>query len=84
MYPSTLMRAVDIGLALSENDLHLIRAVRTLAAHGELPSLGHAAGRTHDIIIGTVFIKLRSLGGMIIVIAVEDDDGVTDGMGAVG
>ena len=65
VYPTALMRAVDVGLSLCQYDLMLVRAKRTLAAHGQLETFRHTAGRTHDPVPAVTLIKLRSLTGAV-------------------
>ena len=71
--PRTLMRAVDLRLALREADIFLIRAIRVLRAEFDLPAVLHAARRTHYIIIAVALVELRALDGRLVLVAVIDD-----------
>ena len=82
--PSALMRPVDIGVALSHDGFALVWSVGTLGTHGELPSGSHAASGTHYPIVTVVLIELRTFGGMVFVVAVEDNDGLANGASAIG
>ena len=63
----------------------LIGTVGRLGAHGQLETGRHTACRTHYPVPAVALVELRTLAGAILgAIAVEDDDGLTDGAGTVG
>ena len=84
VYPAALMRAVDAGLTLCQHLLVLVRAKGRLRAHSQLKASRHAAGRTHNPVPAVALIELRSFAGAVLrAVAVEDDDGLADGLGTV-
>ena len=84
MHPRPLVGSVDVGLALRHNLASLVRSVYVLAAHGKLPSMLHAASRTHYPVVAVALVQLGSLGGVVKLTAVEDDARLAYSLGAVG
>ena len=85
VYPTALMRAVDGRLPLSQHHLVLVGAVGTTRAHGQLEARGHAARRTKNPVPTVALIELRAFAGAVLgAVAVEHDDRLADGAGAVG
>ena len=84
IHPSTLMRAIDLGVALGKGHLHLIGAVYILGALHHLPPRLHTACRMEDIVIAVVFIELRALTSRMLAMPVEDDTAGRDSLGGIG
>ena len=82
--PTTLMRAVDVGLALCQHDFMFVRTIGTFTAHGQLEACWHPTCRAHNPIPAIAFVELRSFAGAVfITITVEHDNGIADGTCAV-
>ena len=85
VHPRALMRAVDAALALCKHNLMLVRAVNVLGTHSHLEARRHAAGREHYPIPAVTLIELGAFTCAAFgAVAVEHDDGVAYGHGAVG
>ena len=85
MHPTSLMRAVDVGLALSQHNLMFVRTVGRLGAHGQLETVGNTSRRTHNPVPALALIELRTFAGAILrAIAIKHDDGLSDSLGAIG
>ena len=85
VHPSTLVGAVHGGLALSQHNLMLVGAERTLRPHGQLEARGHTPGGAHNPVPSIALIELGTFAGAVLgAVAIEDDDGLADGAGAIG
>ena len=81
MHPTTLMRAVDVGLALSQHDLMLIGAIRTLRAHSQLEPRRHTTSRTHNPVPSIALIELRPFASSVLsTIAIKHNHRLANGL----
>ena len=78
-YPSALMWAVDVRLALSHYSLVLIRSVRAFRTHGQLPSGGYASCRAHYPIPPVMFVELRTFSCVVLVVSVKHYHRIANG-----
>ena len=84
MYPTALMRPVDVCLALCQYDLVLIWTVGRLGTHGELETCWHAPSRTHDPVPAVTLIELRTFTGTVFrTVAIEDNHWLSNSTRAV-
>ena len=72
VYPSSLMRSVDVRLSLRHHNSGFIRSIHIFRTHHQLPSGNDSTRRCKQIVKSIPLIKLSSLNGMIYsVISVE-------------
>ena len=83
MHPGSLVRTIDVGLALPHHLFPFVRTVGRLGAHGQLPTHGDTTGGIHNPVVAITLVELRTLGGMVYLTSVENDAGLTDGTHAV-
>ena len=84
MHPTSLMRTVDISLALSQDNLMFIGAVRRLTSHGELETCRNAPGRTHNPIPAIALIELGALACTVLcTIAIKHDNRLSNSLRTV-
>ena len=85
MYPTALVRTVNLGFALCQYYLVLVGTERRFAAHGQLEACGHAACRAHNPVPALALVELGALASAVLsTVAIEYDDGLSDGLGAFG
>ena len=72
------------GLALCQHNLVLVGTVGRLRPHGQLESLWHTAGRTHNPVPAVTLVELRTFAGTVLrAVAIKHDDGLSDWSHAV-
>ena len=85
MHPATLMRTIDIRLALCQYDLVLVGTIRRFRTHRQLEARRYTASRTHDPVPTIALIELRTLAGAILsTITIENDDRLSDRFQTIG
>ena len=84
-HPRSLVRAVDVGRALLEDDAVLVRAVDRPRPEDRLPSLLHAAGGREDPVVAVALVELRTFERAVAGnrVAVDDDRALVDRLQAV-
>ena len=85
MYPSSLMRSVDRSISLLQHYLMLVRTVGRLGAHCQLKTRGDTTSRTHNPIPTITLVELGTFAGAVLVtVAIEHDNGLTNGFHTIG
>ena len=83
MYPTALVRTIYLGFALRHDNLRLVWTIHILAAHGELPTMLYATGRTHNPVVTISLVKLWTFSGMILLSAIKYDTRLANRLGAI-
>ena len=82
IYPAALMRSIDLGISLMQNDLLFIRPLDLPGTQDQLPARLDPACRTHDIIISVSLIEFRAFCGWMPVFLTEYLDAAVDDLRA--
>src|SRR6266508_1219214 len=81
--PCTLMRSVDIRLALRENYFSFVRTVNVFRPQNQLPAGLDASGRSEDVIKTIAFIKLRTFDRRIFFVAIKNHRAIVEQLRAI-
>ena len=81
MYPSTLMRTIDVALSLRHHLHRFIRSIRRLTSHRHLKSFLNSTGREHNPIPAITLIELWSFAGAVLCsIAIKNDNRIANSL----
>ena len=84
VHPGPLMRSVDLRFALGQAHILLIGSVGIFGAQNHLPTVFHASGGRHDIVVAVTFVEFGALDGGLVFMTVVDDACRPGHTGAVG
>ena len=73
IHPSTLVRTIYfLVFPLRHSHIFLVRTERILGAEFHLPTIFHATGRAHDVIISVALIEFGALNGRLVFMTIID------------
>ena len=82
-HPSALMRTIDHGAALLQDNLFLIGAVNAVTAEHSLPAGCHAACRCKNVIQAISLVHFRAFNGWLCALTIKDQVIIADGTLAI-
>ncbi len=73
VYPGTLMRSIDPGLALCQNYPLFIWAIDLFRTERQLPARFNSSGRREDVVVAVTLVELWAFNRWVFVVAIKDD-----------